>query len=810
MTTADLPLPASSWRRLLMPLICVVLVAASLWWAHRLTIDAAGWPGLRLTQAEAWSTDKVDDERPPPGAPWQPVTLPDNWKVSRPQGAGSVWYRIRFDRPPGETPAVLIPRLATSGQVFLNGSRLWDSRSRDPGATRSWNAPLLLVLPAGLLQPTGNVLHVQVSGLPRYRAGLSELQVGSLAELYPPHEWRRFWQHDGAMLSCAISLVAGVLMLLAWLRMREDGSYLFFGLATLFWAARNSNLFLDRLPITIDAWAVVVHTGHIWFNVMFGLFVLRFTQTRWPRFERVLWGYGLLNSGTMLLGGMLDIEPVLRAMVLPGVALFVLLVALLLRKGWRDRSVESALIAATTLTFVVLSLRDGLLLSSRLPYDAYYISHYTGVLMLVSIAWGMVARLERALRSVEQLNVTLESRVQERTLSLEQANAAKTRFLAAASHDLRQPVVAIGLLAGLLREQLAGPALSGFADRLVLAVGSLEAMLKGLLDVSRLDSGTFKPERQPVPVQAVFDAIALHEAEAAQAKGLRLRWRPTPLVVASDRVVLEQILRNLVSNAVRYTDHGGVLVAARRRGAQVLLQVWDTGRGIAEAQQDEVFEEFVQLGNPQRSRAQGLGLGLAIVRRGAALLGAPLRLRSRVGRGSCFSILVPAASAQAMPASPLPHTAASLAGLSIVVVEDDPAVCRALADRLESWGARVAAFEHPAALFRALDDPAASLPAADLLISDQRLPGSSGIEVVARLRERLGAGLPALLITGDTAPHDLAALAASGLPVLHKPFSADELLRAIEAACLFRAAARSSDPPSSAARPATAPARSVR
>jgi signal transduction histidine kinase/CheY-like chemotaxis protein len=780
--TSQVPsLPTSPGRQLLMPLVCLVLVAAALWWANRLTVDVHSWPGERWTEAQAWVSQTVDDERPPSAANWQPVTLPDNWKVSRPTGAPSVWYRIAFDRPAGDTPSVLIPRLATSGQVFLNGSRLWDSRTTESGVTRSWNAPLLLILPAGLLKDTGNELHVQVSGQARYRAGLSQIQVGPHAALYPRHEWRRFWQHDGAMLSCAISVVAGVLMMLSWLRMRSESMYLFFGLATVFWAARNSNLFLDQLPISINTWAVLLHTGHTWFNVLFGVFVLRFTQTHWPRFEKLLWLYGILSSGMMLLGNLVDIEHVMRLTGWPGALLYFLLVGLLLRKGWRDRSVESSLIAAATLTFMTLSIRDGLLLSSKLPYDAYYISHYSGVLMLGAIAWGLVARLERALRSVEQLAVTLETRVQERTRSLQEANAAKTRFLAAASHDLRQPVVAIGLLAGLLREQLSGP-LATLAQRLVLAVGALESMLKGLLDVSRLDTGSFKAEQQAVPLQEVFDSIAAHEAEAAQAKGIRLRCRPTVLVAKSDRVLLEQILRNLVGNAVRYTDRGGVLVAARRRGDQVLLQVWDSGRGIPEARQAEVFEEFVQLGNPQRDRSQGLGLGLALVRRGAALLGVPLSLRSTVGRGSCFSVTVPGAAASAAPALAEAGTASSLKGLSVVLVEDDPAVCQALAQRLRAWGAVVMAFERPTELFRMLGGEAGTpLTSADLLITDQRLPEATGVEVAARVRSHLGTHLPVLVITADTAPQDIAPLAASGLPVLCKPFGAQDLLRAIEA-----------------------------
>jgi len=195
------------------------------------------------------------------------------------------------------------------------------------------------------------------------------------------------------------------------------------------------------------------------------------------------------------------------------------------------------------------------------------------------------------------------------------------------------------VLVGLLREQLQAPSLRRLVDRIDQAVAALESLLRGLLDLSRLDAGTVQPRIKRVELQAVFDAIAAHEAAAAEAKGIRLRCRPTSLAVVSDAVLLEQMLRNLVNNAVRCTARGGVLVAARRRGGQVLVQVWDTGCGMTPEQQASAFEEFVQFDHTGADgRVRGLGLGLAIVQRSARLLRHRLTLRSVVGRGSCFGI----------------------------------------------------------------------------------------------------------------------------------------------------------------------------
>jgi len=226
----------------------------------------------------------------------------------------------------------------------------------------------------------------------------------------------------------------------------------------------------------------------------------------------------------------------------------------------------------------------------------------------------------------------------------ESALTEKNMFLATASHDLRQPVAAIGLLVGLARDRVADAGQAGLLDRIQGAVRALEGLLRGLLDLSRLDSAAGAPLRQAVPLQALFDGLALHHQADAQARGLRLLLRPTRLQVDSDPVLLDQVLRNLVGNALHHTRRGGVLVAARRHGAHgVRLQVWDTGIGIPADQQQRVFEPFVQLHDPWPGRHPGQGLGLAIVRRAVDLLGHPLLLRSVPGQGSCFSIGLPLA-----------------------------------------------------------------------------------------------------------------------------------------------------------------------
>jgi signal transduction histidine kinase len=438
---------------------------------------------------------------------------------------------------------------------------------------------------------------------------------------------------------------------------------------------------------------------------------------------------------------------------------------------------------ASLLLLIGAALHDYLAWRGVLSVMARYWMPLALPLVFAVFASTLVQRLVRGLEQVEQVNARLEQRVAERTRALEMANLSKSRFLSAASHDLRQPVVTIGLLVDLLREHIQAPTQRRMIDRVHDAVASMEMLLKGLLDLSRLEAGAVQPRVTTVELQRLFDAIAPHAGETATRRRLRLRLRPTRLAVRSDAVMLEQVLRNLVANALRYTEHGGVLVAARRRAGQVELRVMDSGPGIPADQQERIFEEFVQGGhaNPQsRSSGQGdghvgLGLGLAIVRRSLALLAHPLSLRSEPGRGSSFSILLPeAAPLPAVPAVP-PPPGQPLRHWRIVLVDDDAQVRSAVTARLAAWGAEVEAHAGLASFRQWLALRPRGHSGVDVLVTDQRLIGSVAMDVIDALRSYAGP-VPVLVITGDTDGHELARLQAQGIPVLHKPFRADALL----------------------------------
>jgi len=405
---------------------------------------------------------------------------------------------------------------------------------------------------------------------------------------------------------------------------------------------------------------------------------------------------------------------------------------------------------------------------------------YATPLALLLSAWALLKRLVHTTAAAQLANAELERRVQQRTKELEAANAAKSRFLAAASHDLRQPVVTIGLLIDLLRDLSTDARQRSMIDRVDSAVASMEVLLGGLLDLSRFEAGTVSPKREPVDLQALFAAVESHSGEAARMKSLSLKFRRTTLGVRSDPLLLEQILRNLVSNALRYTERGGVLVTARKRGRRVWLQVWDTGIGVPQDQQAQIFEEFVQLHNPARERTRGLGLGLAIVQRAASLMGHRLFLRSVSGHGSCFGLELPQAPLPRVPVVRRELPPRPLNGMHLALLEDDSAIRAALKERLQQWGAQVDDLDSVEALREASQlylRSQSQLPW-DLLITDQRLPDGNGLEALAWLRGHVP-HMPAVIVTGNTQVEELAALDHCDVPVLHKPFRADTLLDAL-------------------------------
>ena len=384
-------------------------------------------------------------------------------------------------------------------------------------------------------------------------------------------------------------------------------------------------------------------------------------------------------------------------------------------------------------------------------------------------------------------NLQLIGQLQQEKERAELANRAKSQFLAAASHDLRQPVHALGLFAGSLGlvSQQAQPnreALAMLAGRIEASLRSLGTLLSGLLDISRLESGTVEVRVRPVALAEVFEDVERGFAVMARDRGLRLRVASTRLWAQADPVLLKRSLGNLVENALRYTARGGVLVGCRRCGASIALQVWDTGIGIDERQIPHVFREFYQVEDVVRVQEQGLGLGLSIVRRAADLMGARVEVRSRPGRGSVFSIVL--ARTQAAPAlASAPAQAQAQAApdmpvsLGILLIDDQQAVLDATADLLRGRGHRVLAARTVA---ESLALAAREDARIELILADFRLDSQlTGADAIREINARLQRPVPAIIITGDSSPERIQEAVSSGHLILHKPIAAEVLMAAI-------------------------------
>jgi len=406
---------------------------------------------------------------------------------------------------------------------------------------------------------------------------------------------------------------------------------------------------------------------------------------------------------------------------------------------------------------------------------------YLGILARI-MQQAHATTLEAIRLRFENLALVEELRAQKELA--EQANVAKSRFLAAASHDLRQPLHALGLFVAALRDRTTDAAAQPLVDKIARSVGALEQLFNALLDVSRLDAGVVEPKPRHVRLRELLQRLALDFAPLARAKGLEWRCQGPDLVVHTDPALLETILRNLLSNAIRYCEKGSVALEWRLAGGQVAVTVRDTGIGIAPEHQREIFREFFQLQNPERDRDKGLGLGLAIVERLTRLMDCRLTLRSAPGVGSTFEIALPLGNADAVGAEAPPAAEAELGedgGRLVLVIDDEAAVREAVTILLEDWGYQVVAAA-------SADEAMAALTRApDVIVADYRLREErTGAEAIRQIQRAWGSAIPALIVTGDTGPDRLRQARESGYAVLHKPVQPAKLRTFLRLSCRRR------------------------
>lgn len=392
------------------------------------------------------------------------------------------------------------------------------------------------------------------------------------------------------------------------------------------------------------------------------------------------------------------------------------------------------------------------------------------LMMLTSLARFM-NRTYRENLDLRLKNEALVTQLQQENEVVESVSRAKTRFFASASHDLRQPVHSLSLLREALEYEISSSRGKELIALVGTAVDALDQLLGSLLDISKLDAGVIEPTISVVPLRSLIDGLINEMQPQAWDKGLQLRRHDCDHLVATDPNLLSNILRNLLTNAIRYTEHGGVLIACRHRRKHLLVQVWDTGIGIAPEEQEQVFQEFIQLHNPERDRNKGLGLGLAICLRLARLLGYPLTLRSRQQHGSVFTLEIPLnLGREVLTARGLGAQQSQwwdIRGRTLLVIDDEPTVRQGMEALLGRWGCRVLSAGSAAEAQQQAQDADFQI---DAIIADYRLPDNiTGAEAAAAIIKMAGQSIPVVLVTGDTSPERIQEARASGHPLLHKP-----------------------------------------
>ncbi|HEY5076527.1 MAG TPA: ATP-binding protein, partial [Acidimicrobiia bacterium] len=590
------------------------------------------------------------------------VTLPDQVESAVPGEPARATYRWSLMLPAGTTSRSLcFPGLIAHARLSVNGHPIFDTLGDGTSPLpRSADRLVLADVPDSLWLPGENSIELTAAG-PHWFS-ISPIQIGP-SELIHQHRLVRMMSKVLGPAMVAIVLgTLGLCLLFLWTR-RHEPLYGYFGAGTLAWCLHSlwSVLPMPLLPGIHDAVGWISLYG--FFVSMLVIFCLRFSEWNLPRCEKALWVFALSGPAVLYsaiaLGQFGAVEEVWRLGMLLIVSLGLAAVA---RAAWRQRTTDSSLIALTGLVSLLLATHDFAAAKDPSDNNPIYLVPFAGLFFCAVVVRMLVNRFVVASQQMEAANAELEVRVEQRSAELrsaleqmrqargdaEAADRAKTRFLAAASHDLRQPAHALGLYLAALRADDLTAGQVDLVDRIGNSLDALDSLFKTLLDVSRIDGGAVVPEQKVLALGPLLRHLADEFAPQAEARGLRLSLRmadvSAKLWVRSDPQLLERILRNLLANAVKYTPRGGILLACRPRTVTGKdergisrrfwrIEVWDSGVGISSSDQERVFEEFFQVNNAGRDRNAGLGLGLAIVNRLVRLLNLRLDLRSRVGRG---------------------------------------------------------------------------------------------------------------------------------------------------------------------------------
>ena len=713
----------------------------------------------------------------------RPITLPHAWEVTDPGVTGDAWYTLEwtFDELPVGPQGLCLTAITVPTEVYVNGDLVSSSGPLDGPRPRSFEQSRFVDIPLDTVRVGRNFVSLHVrSNLPDV-AGIGPVLAGDAHALRERARGVLFVHTLGPAAVSIATFTVGIFIFVLWLRRRDPG-YALFATGVMLWSIHT------LLTLTIEPllppphWGILWTWGYLVFVALLCLFCIRFAGVAWRTYEQIVIVYAGISLPALYVAHALDsFETVASAARLGGIVMVLVALASVARYAIRQWNLESALLLVAGAVSATFAIHDWLASQNPLDLRPVWLVPYAALAFLTLFGYLLTDRFVRALNATERLNAELEQRVAEKSAALsaqlqvtraakeaaEAANRAKSSFLAAASHDLRQPLHALGMFSQALTERTRDADGQLLAQRITTSVAALEALFSALLNVSKLDAGVIVAQPCDFAIRPLLDRLAEECLPELLERGLKLGIVCGDAVIRSDPLLIERILRNLVANALRYTQQGGIVIGCRRRGSTYSLEVWDSGPGIPAAQRARIFEEFYQIGNPGRDRTRGLGLGLAIVRRLAEILGHAIDVQSREGHGSVFRVRVPAGNPQAVLTNEAPAlVTGALAGRRILVVDDETEVREATVDLLSQWGCIVVATADASGAQRAY---AGRLGPEAMLVDFRLGDGIDGLETIAVLRRTFGLATPAVLVSGESGTLELARIQASGTSLLHKP-----------------------------------------
>ncbi len=535
--------------------------------------------------------------------------------------------------------------------------------------------------------------------------------------------------------------------------------------------------------LTWVLWDAVEHSRLlIWLGVIMGLSLTRFvisqiiakepTQPEEASWKMSFHLFFVLASGiTWGVGGLLFMAP-----DNPGYLAFLLLVLAGMSAGCLASYATFPPLYFAFSVPTIAPIAAYLIVTNNnvVPVAGYFMSAFLAINLFYCFNLGRA--IERSL-SLQFENVDLMERLKEQKDIAESSNIAKSKFLAAASHDLRQPIHALGLFISALENHTKDDKSVTLVERIKQSVEAMSSLFHSLLNISKLDAGIVEVDLSHFQIRDVLQKIVAEYESSATEKGLVFVCQSEQHVVYSDPVLTERILRNLISNAIRYTHKGQITLSTLEKEGEVIVEVMDTGIGIPADQREHVFSEYHQLNNPERDREKGLGLGLAIVKRSADLLDLSVELDSIEGRGSSFRISLPKGDIGLIKQVQRVQTPWDLTGIHVVVIDDEADILRGMEEILNDWGCNTILAQSSQ---EAIDQLKTTDIVPDLILSDYRLrEHQTGADAIAQIYQCCNKEIPAILITGDTSADRLSEANASGYRLLHKPISPSQLRTSI-------------------------------